>query len=262
MLADFSVASPRGLAVPPNRDRCCALAAVPRPFSGPLRGPSSNFVSYVAPLGTHLPWRTARGLARRPSSRFAGSTLRRGPFRPAFAGLHKPLRGSNSASPSANEKPAEAIAWRAFRWRPHGDWRLNAGASHSRLRRAPSPVRAADLRQTPPGFELGFAERQRKTRRSNCLAGISLASPRGLARPDGLSTSCPTCGCPISFRFASVVEPKGSCSATGAAIGGASHPRGNATKEKTRHVGGLFRGVPTGIRTPVLTVKGWCPRPG
>gem|GEM_PF-4784231 len=21
-------------------------------------------------------------------------------------------------------------------------------------------------------------------------------------------------------------------------------------------------GVPTGIRTPVLTVKGWCPRPG
>jgi hypothetical protein len=31
------------------------------------------------------------------------------------------------------------------------------------------------------------------------------------------------------------------------------------TNEKTRQNGGCFRGVPTGIRTPVLTVKGWCP---
>ena len=36
---------------------------------------------------------------------------------------------------------------------------------------------------------------------------------------------------------------------------------GAANKKPALGAGSLLTGVPTGIRTPVLTVKGWCPRP-
>ncbi len=36
---------------------------------------------------------------------------------------------------------------------------------------------------------------------------------------------------------------------------------GGANKKPATRAGLLLAGVPTGIRTPVLTVKGWCPRP-
>ena len=36
---------------------------------------------------------------------------------------------------------------------------------------------------------------------------------------------------------------------------------GGANKKPAMKAGLLLAGVPTGIRTPVLTVKGWCPRP-
>ena len=36
---------------------------------------------------------------------------------------------------------------------------------------------------------------------------------------------------------------------------------GGVNKKPATRAGFLLTGVPTGIRTPVLTVKGWCPRP-
>jgi hypothetical protein len=40
-----------------------------------------------------------------------------------------------------------------------------------------------------------------------------------------------------------------------------SHPRGDTTHEKTRRVGGLFRGVPTGIDSPTKPGSGLRPTP-
>ncbi|MEN9404372.1 MAG: hypothetical protein RL091_3075 [Verrucomicrobiota bacterium] len=76
-----------------------------------------------------------------------------------------------------------------------------------------------------------------------------VASPRGLAAlpNQGRCRALAAAPRPFSLRFASVVEPKGRCGATGVAAGAASHPRGDATKQKNRLKGGVFVASPRGF---------------
>ncbi len=67
--------------------------------------------------------------------------LRCAPSNPGAGALHLSPPGAAILIPVGHKKSRLAAA---FSWRPHGDWRPAAGAAHSRLRRAPSPLRSVE----------------------------------------------------------------------------------------------------------------------
>jgi len=82
-LVGFSLASPRGLAAPPNRGRRCALAAAPRPFFGPDPGLRRT----QGPLRDN-----GRRLRRRFSSPWGRHQTKKPPQRRYFRGVPTGIR--------------------------------------------------------------------------------------------------------------------------------------------------------------------------